>query len=95
MNSKVEVETPGILHCDRFTSFWISWENDVLEVGSGDLFQHSFMSTALKKETDIHVLSFGNTNSDTAWAEWEILQDEGIVISFILVNTQKNGMDTL
>ena len=76
----VRVPTPQILDCDNFRTFWVSWENGVLEVGVGDLFDLSFMSVPLEDEANMHAVSFGTLG---VYGEWEVPQREGTIISIL------------
>ncbi len=72
-----EVETWNILSCDDLRHFWISWEHDMLEMGSGDMYDRSFMVWPLPINTDMQVVSVATSD---VYGEWELEQLPGTVI---------------
>ncbi|ELU10678.1 hypothetical protein CAPTEDRAFT_63764, partial [Capitella teleta] len=69
--SLVSKDTPGILSCDEYREFWISWEHDMIEVGTGtDTGRDMFMNYAGTSLFPIHGLAVS-----TGWGaegDWEL-----------------------
>ncbi len=69
----VDVETPNILDCAAFRSFWISWINGLLEVGAGPQYsEYNFMAWQMSSTADIHVVSMATQGQH---GEWEVEQN--------------------
>ena len=70
------VNTPSILSCKELRKFWVSWEDNTIQVGSGDLYQHSFIAWTDPLFHPVGAVSFSTGYG--AVGEWQIEQREGI-----------------
>ena len=71
----VQASTPNILNCEMLLSFWVRWQNQTLEVGSGPVDSHVLMRLDDPDMPAISVISV--TSWYSAWAEFQFLQTEG------------------
>lgn len=70
------VNTENILSCHWSRTFWISWENGGIEVGSGELQTH--LLVAWVNIPDMYdIQGVGVSSWDNNYIEWEIPQDQG------------------
>jgi hypothetical protein len=53
----LQVDTPDIMNCDEFLSFWVRWGNSSLEIGSGRLDEHVIMRLSDPQQPAIKSLS--------------------------------------
>ena len=64
------------VNCYETRSFWISWTDNVLRVGTGSLLTHTLISYADPDPIfPLNYVSF--TSWSTASGEWELEQEEG------------------
>ena len=72
------VETPNILQCNEMRSFWVSWENDVIDMGVGDIPGKSIILTY--NEPNMHRVSAAKLCTFSNYAgRFEVYPQKGMV----------------
>ena len=85
-NVLAQEDTPGILNCDGFRFFWLSWSSNVilvgrgLRVGDGDFLRTPFIDT-----TNLTSMTIQSSQTEAFWefrnVEGKMLQEHPIVES--------------
>ena len=78
--------TEGILNCTEYKSFWITWKEGKIHVGSGGVVgQKAFMSYVDPNPYDVIAIAAAST--DIGGATWHFTQFTGSVDIFLTHST--------
>lgn len=79
---KAKSDISGILSCDHYRAYWVTWEKGEITVGSGTEFTHVVVTwTDPEPLHDTKYVSFGSYEG--ASADWKVMHDQGSV--FVLL----------
>ena len=72
---EVQIDTPDILNCDGFRTFWISWDNGRIALGTAAVVGFNELLSWQDSEPDgVAYLSISGWSNV---AEWDIIQFSG------------------
>ena len=74
-NTEEDIDTPEILSCDEFRTFWISWDNGLIAIGTGAWVGYTeFISWQDPEPDGVGYLSISGWSQVV---EWEMIQFSG------------------
>lgn len=72
-------ETPGILDCDDYRDFWISWDNQRVRFGEGELYLNEVIYLDTENDVNIHFIETATGVDIEGW--WSISKHQGREVS--------------
>ena len=70
----VQVSTPNIMNCDEYLPFWVRWEGQTIEIGTGSVDSHVFMKFT---DPSMHTIVAASVTSWYNLAEYQFPETQG------------------
>ena len=84
---KIQVDSPKVLDCDEFRTFWLGWEMGMIRVGKGTFFgKDEIMSWQDPMPYDVNAVSLAS--GFEASATWRVDLEKG---KFIMIKNAPHG----
>ena len=73
-----EIDSPDILHCNDYKTFWVRWERYATELGEGpNVGEQKILEIPHERHHGLHVNYFMLASGMSSAASWEIEENAG------------------
>jgi len=82
-NEVLRVSTPGIMDCNAYKAFWISWADNTIRVGQGAVIgRSSFLDWVDPEQRIFNGLTISTWDNSLGW--WDFSFPEGLLVFFCM-----------